>query len=52
MPITLATCETEIRRITVIGQLGQESSQDPISMEKSWAWWCVPVVPETAKSIK
>jgi hypothetical protein len=20
-------------------------SQDPISMEKSWAWWYVPIIP-------
>jgi hypothetical protein len=29
----------------VPGQLGQKSLEDPISTEKSWAWWYIPVIP-------
>jgi hypothetical protein len=41
----------EIRRITVHDQPRQKCLQDPISMEKSWAWWCVPVIPAMVLSI-
>jgi hypothetical protein len=41
MPVSLITWEVEIGRIIVLGQLGQKSSQDCISVEKSWVWWCV-----------
>jgi hypothetical protein len=30
---------------------GKKVLKDPISMEKSWAWWYVPVIPVTAGSI-
>jgi hypothetical protein len=30
----------------------QNGLQDPISTEKSWTWWCVPVIPVTAWSVK
>jgi hypothetical protein len=38
-PVILATWKTEMRRIEVLGQPGQQSSRDPISMEKSWMWY-------------
>jgi hypothetical protein len=37
-PVILATWEAEIQRLTVPGQLGKKSLQDPISMEKGWVW--------------
>jgi cytochrome c-type biogenesis protein CcmH/NrfF len=52
MAIILATWEAEIGRIMVPGQLGQKSLEDPISTEKSWAWWCTPVILVTVGSIK
>jgi hypothetical protein len=37
MPVViLATWEAEMRRIKVLGQPGQKSSEDPTSVEKSW----------------
>jgi hypothetical protein len=43
MPAILATSEAEIVRTIIPGQLGQKGLLDPISMEKIWVWWCVPV---------
>jgi hypothetical protein len=31
---------------------GKKSFQDPISMEKSWVWWCVPVISTMTGSVK
>jgi hypothetical protein len=39
--------EAEICRITFLGQPGQKSLQDAISMGKSWAWWCTSVTADT-----
>jgi hypothetical protein len=47
-----ATQEAENQRIAVLGQPKQKGLQDPISMEKSWTWWCVLVIPATVGSIK
>jgi hypothetical protein len=32
--------------------LATKVCENPISMEKSWAWWYVPVIPATAGGIK
>jgi hypothetical protein len=37
-PIIPRYWEAEIGNIMAPGQLGQKSLQDPISMEKGWAW--------------
>jgi hypothetical protein len=29
--------------------LDEKVLQTPNSMEKSWTWWCVPVIPATRK---
>jgi hypothetical protein len=52
MPVILATWEAEIRKIAVRDQPGQKSSWDSIPTEKSWMWWCTPVIPATVGSIK
>jgi cytochrome c-type biogenesis protein CcmH/NrfF len=31
--------------------LGKKGLQDPISTEKSWAWWAMPVIPVMAGSV-
>jgi hypothetical protein len=40
-PVIPATWEAKIGRIMDQGQLSQKKKrlQEPISMEKSWAWW-------------
>jgi hypothetical protein len=46
MLVILATSwEAEIRRFAVPGWPRQKGLQDPISLEKSWVWWHVPVIP-------
>jgi hypothetical protein len=42
--------EAEIGRIMVPSHPGQKSSGDPISMEKSWVWWCASVIPAMVES--
>jgi hypothetical protein len=42
----------EMGRIMVPGQVGQRNFRDPISIEKSWVWWCAPVIIEMIVSIK
>jgi hypothetical protein len=44
-PIILAIWEAEIGRTAVPGQSRQKRSQVPISMEKTWAWWYVLIIP-------
>jgi hypothetical protein len=34
------------------GEEGGGSLRDPISVEKSWAWCCASVIPDTAGSVK
>jgi hypothetical protein len=29
-----------------------KKKKDPMPREKSWVWWCMPVIPATAGSIK
>jgi hypothetical protein len=48
----LATWEVDIRRIKVPGQHRQKSSQDPISMEKSYGWRKALAIPATTRSAK
>jgi hypothetical protein len=52
MPVILPTWEAEIRRITVSCQPEQKHLQNSISLKKSWAWWCSPVILATAGSLK
>jgi hypothetical protein len=52
MPINIATWEDEIGRIMVPDQPDQKSLQEPISVGKSWAWWCVHVILVMVGSIK
>jgi hypothetical protein len=40
--------EAEIERISVPVQHRQKKFLRPISTEKSWAWWPIPVIPATA----
>jgi hypothetical protein len=49
MPVITNTWEAKIRRITVPGEPQQKVGETPISMEKSWAWWCTPVIPASRK---
>jgi hypothetical protein len=44
--------EPEIRRIEAPGQPRQKNFRDTISTEKIWVWWCTPVIPAMAESIK
>jgi hypothetical protein len=48
----LATWEAEIGRITAPNKPRQKSFLDSILMEKSWVWWCKPVVPAIVESLK
>jgi hypothetical protein len=51
MLIILATWEAEIRSITVLGQPGQKfASSHLILKKKSWAWWCISVIPATREA--
>jgi hypothetical protein len=43
--------EADIGRIAIPDR-GSRVCKIPISMEKSWAWWCVPVIPMKKGSIK
>jgi hypothetical protein len=43
MPVILVTWKVDLERFAIPGQLGQNSSQGPISTEKSWEWWHMPV---------
>jgi hypothetical protein len=52
MPVNPATREAEMGRVTVLGQSKQKSLCNPISMKKSWAWWCISVIPVTVGCIK
>jgi hypothetical protein len=49
MPVILAPWEDESRRIVVPSK---KICKTPISMEKSWAWWCTPVILVSAGSEK
>jgi hypothetical protein len=40
-----ATGEAEIKKTAVPGWHGQKSLRDPISMEESWEWQCMPFIP-------
>jgi hypothetical protein len=42
----------EIGRIMVLSQSGQKSLPDHIPMEKSKAWWYIPVISEMSGSLK
>jgi hypothetical protein len=46
-----ATWKAEIGRIIVPGQLGQKKFETP-SLEKSWTWWLIPVIPVMERSTK
>jgi hypothetical protein len=50
--IILATWETEIGRIKVCGQSRQKVCETSISVEKSGAQWCAPVIPTNERSLK
>jgi hypothetical protein len=43
MPVIPATQEVEVRRIMVLGQSSQKDEY-LISTNKSWTWWCMPVI--------
>jgi hypothetical protein len=43
--------EADFGKITVPSKPRQKSLGDPISMEKSWAWWYTSVIPEMAQEI-
>jgi hypothetical protein len=51
-PVIQATWDLEIWRIMVPGQPGQKSLQDPTSKEKSWVWWCAPIILAESGSLK
>jgi hypothetical protein len=48
--LSQAIWEAEIRRITVPGQQGQKIR--PYLSEKGREWWCMPVIPLKAGSLK
>jgi hypothetical protein len=52
--VILAAQEAELGKIMVPGQQGKKKNlPDPLSMGgKSWEWWCSPVIPARAGSIK
>jgi hypothetical protein len=37
--------EVEIRSVVFLGKLEQKCLQDSSSMENSWAWWCMSIIP-------
>jgi hypothetical protein len=50
MPVILATQAVEIGRIMVWFEVswgGKVCVTDSILTNKSWAWWCVPVISAT-----
>jgi hypothetical protein len=36
----------------VLGKAGQKYLGNLISVEKSWMWWCLPVITDMVRSIK
>jgi hypothetical protein len=50
--VILAAVESEIRRTAISDQLGQKSSGDFLSMEKSWARWHASVIPVKGRKPK
>jgi hypothetical protein len=47
--------EVEIWRISVVGQPGPKKKkvhETSILMEKSWAQWCMPIIPTMVGSLK
>jgi hypothetical protein len=48
-PIILATPEAD-REDQGLRKAGAKNFLDPISTNKSWVWWCAPVIPATWKA--
>jgi hypothetical protein len=51
-PVNPSYLEAEIGMIPISGQSRQIRSQEPISKEKCWVWWCTPVIPATTGKCK
>jgi hypothetical protein len=52
MPVMPATLQVEIGIIEVQDQSQKKKKFDPISTNKSWLWWNMPVIPATVGWIK
>jgi hypothetical protein len=57
--LVVHTSNSKLHRRLISGELYFQASQGkkkkfvrPISMEKSWMWWCAPVMPAIAGSVK